>query len=160
MLKTRTVLTMILIAVLLVGCGGDGDDSASAGVESSESEADLPILDDPVEVVSAHIEEVGLTICYDEPSEPDISGAYGGHYWGVGDPRCDGDYTEAGGINLRLYNDEAMAAQQLQTPFGDAYITWLIDPTTVVTLSTVSTPRVVTAMTQVLSDYPSAGPGA
>jgi hypothetical protein len=164
----RLIYTALALAVTLalVGCGGDdGDDQAEplpegSGMGSLPDAEDLPVLEDPVQTVIDHLEEVGLTVCGDEDEESDFSGAYAGHSIRVAAGRCPSDEYEYDGlVSMNFYNDPNTAAEQLAVPFGEAYITWLIDPQTVASIAETTTPEVITAVKQVLSDYPSGGPG-
>ncbi|MGI8940080.1 MAG: hypothetical protein ACR2JF_18060 [Iamia sp.] len=143
----RATMIVAVLALALAGCGGGGD----------EATADLPVLDDPQAEAELVIEGAGLQICDSDQSGEDISGAYKGATWGVGTAErpCSASEGDAGLVVLDFYNNEEAARARLESQFGDAGVSWLFDPVTVLSVTDASAPEVVDALNDALPDNPS-----
>lgn len=148
----------LTIALLLAGCGGDDDSAADeAESEPSVTTADLAVLADPFDDVEQMMEDAGLEVCRTDEGSGDISGSYDSLTISVAAESCDSDQSYPA---VHLYNEEGTAASELTASTTDAYIRWLVDPTTLVIVGESSQPDVLEALRSAFSDYPVGGPGA
>lgn len=156
--------------------GGSTAESASSESATSESTptesppdegsrpvgADLPVLNDPYAEVRTIVEGAGFEVCDNYEGSGDISGSYDSQSWQLGNETgpCSGEPLDwPGSLSIDLYNDESTASAELISPTTDAYLTWLVDPTTLVSTGEASTPAVLDALRQAFADYPAGGPG-